>query len=554
MDTKKKRTKWGWIGSGILAVLVIIFLGVRALGQNRAAAAQAETGDIVTTFKGDLAINATASGQIEAGREARLMLGSSGEVAAIYAAVGDAVQAGDPLLQLDTAELERAVVSAQQSLAIQEANLATLLASASVSDIAAAEANVASAQAALNDLLDDPNEDEITAVEANVRAANADIVAAAARLDDLQADANAEEIQAAVIELELAQKEATQAAEQHSTILVMEPNRFIGEGRLADMEYAARVGAVQANAALAAAQEAYDTLIDGDANSIAAAQASLALAAAQRDASQAQLDLLLRGATEAQIAAAKATLAQAKANLDKLQRGPSDSQITQMDVAVEQARISLQRAENNLAEATLAAPFAGVVTAVHVNEGELANGILVEMVDSSSLELVLAVDEVDIGDIRVGQTAVITLETWPDEEIAGEVMSIAPQANATFSALVTYDVFLNLDETDLPIRVGMTADASLATADYSDILLVPNAAINADREKGTYSVNLVTTDSSGRQTMTETAVSIGLRDGRYTQIIDGLAEGDQLLVGNALPTQSFGPGSDNEGRRPPFGG
>ena len=107
---------------------------------------------------------ATASGQIEAQRTAALALSSAGEVAEVNVTIGDSVVAGQPLLKLNTVELERSVISAQQSLAIQEANLATLLAPASEADITAAEANVASAQASLQDLLDGPSEDEITAI------------------------------------------------------------------------------------------------------------------------------------------------------------------------------------------------------------------------------------------------------------------------------------------------------------------------------------------------------------------------------------------------------
>ena len=254
--------------------------------------------------------------------------------------------------------------------------------------------------------------------------------------------------------------------------------------------------------------------------------------------------------TAARITAAEASVASAEAVLDRLQRGASDYQITQAEVAVKQARISLQQAENALNEATLTAPFAGVVTAVHVNVGEMANGVLVEMVDSSSLEVVLAVDEVDIGDLYVGQPAVITLETWPNEEINGQVTAIAPKANNGTSALVTYDVFLGLGATDLPILVGMTADASLETVNASDVLLVPNAAVNVDRTNGQYSVNLVTVDGDGNEVFTETAVSVGLHDNQYTQIVDGLNEGDRLLIGEMPPVQQFGPGSGNEGRAP----
>ena len=181
MNNKKRSKKWYWIG-GAAAIVVILAIAISVILGNGTAAAEAGTGDIVTAFVGDLSASATASGQIEAQREAALMLARTGEVAELYVEVGDAVAAGAPLLKLDTAELERAVISAEQSLAIQEANLATLLEPASNADIAAAEASVASAQASLQDLLDGPNEDEITAAEADVRAANADVYSASSQL------------------------------------------------------------------------------------------------------------------------------------------------------------------------------------------------------------------------------------------------------------------------------------------------------------------------------------------------------------------------------------
>ena len=166
----------------------------------------------------------------------------------------------------------------------------------------------------------------------------------------------------------------------------------------------------------------------GDQNQLDAAQANVNTAAAQRDAVQAQLDLLQRGSTEAQVAAAQAQVAQAEASFASLQRGASENQIAIAEAQVEQARINLEEAQDNLANASLTAPFDGVVTAVQVTEGEWASGPAVNLQDTSSLEVVLDVDEVDIGAIAVGQEASVTLETWPDEELSGQVVSIAPKA------------------------------------------------------------------------------------------------------------------------------
>lgn len=556
--SKKSRKKWMWVVGAAVVVIAAVVLVMRGRIRSSIAEAAPQDSQIVTAFVGDLSANATASGRVVAQQEAALALSSSGQVTAVYVQPGDVAQVGDPLVQLDTAVLERAVASAEQDLAIQEANLASLLAPANAADVAAAEASLANAQASLNRVLAGPTDEEIISAEANVRAAEADVASAAARLNSALPSGNDEAIQAAQIELQLAQQTATSAAEQHSTILVTEPSRFLSESRLADMEESARAAALQANADLAAAQESLDELLNGNPNSIGTAQAGVAAAAAQRDAVQGQLDLLLEPATDAEIAAAQSVVAQAQANLDRLQRGAADWQITQAEVQVEQARIGLQRAQQDLTNSTLVAPFDGLVTAVHVSEGELASGVLVEMVDSASLEVVLDVDEVDIGEIALGQPAEITFEAWPNEAMASEVIAIAPQATQeSGSALVTYEVSLSLGESDLPVRVGMTANATLVTAVRKNVLLVPNGAISTDRDSNKITVFRVTTDAQGAETVEEVEVTIGLRDGQYTQITGGLNEGDQVTIGYTPPTQ-FGSGSGPfqrpEGDRGPFGG
>ena len=569
MNERKRsnRKKWIWIGVGLVVVLIAAVIAIPLLFGDQLLAQQqsqiASTGDTVTAFIGDLTANATASGQIEARREARLALSASGEVAEIYVSVGDQVAAGDPLLKLDTAVLERAVQSAQETLRIQEANLAQLTAPPTESNLASAQASVTSAQAQLDDLKAGPSEEDIAASEANVRAAQANVWAANEQLQLAQSGASEAEVASAQAELigALGNRDSTQ--ELYDKLLeCFDINTPDGQNfnicpGLGNPEEQTRFSLATANANVDAAQAKLDALLAGpDSDAVAIAQASLAAASAQYDAAQANHELLLKGASEAQIVAAEAALAQAQANLDALVDGPSEAQRAAAEVAVEQARIGLQRAERNLAEATLVAPFAGVITAVNVNEGETANGIVVQIVDENSLEVVLSVDEVDMGNIAVGQPASITLETWPDTVLNGSVVSIAPSATQSNSAVVSYKVFLSLGETDLPVRVGMTANADLQTNNYENVLLVPNEAINVDRSRGIYSVNRVTTDAEGNKSIEEIEVTIGLRDGDNTQVKDGLQEGDVLMVGSVSPVFQFGsgppPGVERGGG--PFGG
>ncbi len=537
---RKKSRKWIWI----IIVIVILggagYYGFTRVQNNIQEVIEANTGDVVTVFIGDLSASATASGQLEAERETQLALGATGTVAEVLVEVGDSVVAGETLLTLETAALERNIQNAEQSVIIAEANLETLLAPPSNADVVSAEAAVASAEASLADLLAGPSENEIASAEAKIRAAQSDIAAARARVGSAAGSASADEIAAAEIQLQLAQASATSAAEQHSTILVTD-NEYISEEQLADMELSARSAALQANADLLAAQEALNLLQNGDGSAVASASAGVAIAEAQLGVAEAQMAQLLTPPSASQIAQAEASIAQAESSLDRLLAGPTNSQITTAEIQVEQAKIGLQRAQNALDDAILLAPFAGTVTAVHVQAGEQASGLLVEITETEQLEIVLNVDEVDVGKISIGQEAVITLETWPSEEIVGEVTAIAPKSSGA-GALVTYEVFVALGETELPARVGMTANANLVTARRDGVLLLPNAAINADRSKGTYSVNLVSGETDGIVTTEEVEISIGLRDAGVTQVLSGLEEGDEVMIGSGLPTFDFGSG------------
>ncbi len=519
-----KNKKPIFITLALLTIAAIAFFGCRARQTKAEPNAEAQIGQIVTAFIGDLARSASASGKVLPRQEVTLSLELPGTVTAVPIHVGDRVQTGDALVQLDAAELALAVAAAEQTLIIQQANLAQLQAAAAPEEIAAAQAAAASAQAQLDDLLDGPRPEEIAAANANLRAAEAAVAAANASLSQTAAIAADAEIAAAQAALA-----AAQAQETSARIAV---DRTVQDGRDASqLEQNLAVAREQT----ASAQARLDGVLAGaDANAVNAAQANLSAAIAQRDNSQAQLDALTADPTAAQIASLEQQIAQSQAALDALFAGASAAQIAAAEAQVVQAELALADAQDAFAKATLTAPFAGVVTAVTVNVGEFASGPAVELMVPDSLELALAVDEVDVGLMVVGQPAVVTLETWPDVTISSQISSIAPSAAPTLDGLVSYEVRLVLEQTDLLARSGMTANADLITAERNGALLVPSRAILVDRASGVYSVNLVV-----GETVTTIPVTIGLRDGRYTEITGGLNEGDQILVGSILPTLDY---------------
>ncbi len=555
MAKRKRSNKWVWAALGLLIVAVVG--GGAALMQRLAQMATTQTGDVVTVFVGDLSARATASGQLTPQRQANLALASSGRVAAVNVQVGDAVRAGDVLVQLETSALERAAANAAQALAIQTANLEQLTSGATAAEIAAAQASVASAQANLDSLLAGPSETDLAAAAANVRAAQAQVWAAAAQRDQAQTGAAEADILAAQNSLDAArqQRDSLQEAYENALTCFDTPDGQICPG-LGPTEERLRASLAAAEAQLAAAQAQLDALLAGaNPDTVNAAQASVGAAQANLEAAQARLALAQQGAAAAQIASAQAQLAQAQASLEVLLAGPSPAQLDMAAAQVEQARIAWQRAQNDVAKATLTAPFDGIVTAVNAAVGETAAGPVVSLMDSDSLEVALRVDEVDLAGLALGQQAQVTFESFPDTPIAAEVAAIAPQNTAgAETGLVTYQVNLRLAQTDLPLRANMTANASLITGSRQDVLLLPNRAIVADRQAGKFYVNKVTPGANGAngEPITEQVeVSIGLRDDENTEIKSGLAAGDQVVIGSALPVSlPFSGGPPGTGGNP----
>ena len=513
----------------LLLAGVLVLLLAACAGESQETTQSGE--EIVTAFIGDLAASASASGRVLPQRSAALAVQTPGRVEAVLVQDGDAVEAGQALVQLETEDLQAAVDSAQQDLALQEANLEDLTSEPLPEEIAAAEAAVDSAQARLQDLQDGPRPEEIAAAEANLAAAQAGVWASSEQFQQAQSGAEESEIARARARLAAAQLELTRAQQANEDDPVYETHQPM----------------VEAQEAVDVAQAELDALLEGpNADSVGAAQAGVGASAAQRDQREAELNQLLAGASEAQIASAEATLAQAQASLDDLLSGPTDEEVRAAEAQVEQARLALEDAQATLEEATLRAPFAGVVTAVHVVEGELASGVAVELLDMDSLEVVLTVDEADIGALAVGQEAILSLETWPDEEFESEIVKIAPSATTGESALVTYAVHLTLAQTTRPARAGMTANATLLTAQREDVLLLPSRAVIVDRQAGEYYVDLVTDDgrqtadgetvgSESERTVQRVEVIIGMRDDRNTQILQGLQEGDRVLLRTEAP-------------------
>jgi len=206
-------------------------------------------------------------------------------------------------------------------------------------------------------------------------------------------------------------------------------------------------------------------------------------------------------AADSSVRLAKATLVQSKAALARakdmaekglisskdLEAAQADADRADASVASSQSQASLSRAslkdaETSLSWTTIKAPIDGVVLARLIEPGNTVAASLQAPVlftvarDLTQLTLYVDVDEADIGKLHEGQEASFTVGAWPARKFASKVVSVhnLPTAGQT---VVTYQAVLSVDNKELLLRPGMTATASIVTADRPEVLTVPDAAL-----------------------------------------------------------------------------
>jgi RND family efflux transporter MFP subunit len=245
-----------------------------------------------------------------------------------------------------------------------------------------------------------------------------------------------------------------------------------------------------------------------------------------------------RDQAQAALASADATLQYARSDLSR-KRALSAAELlsaADLDVAERsrgvaeqqhaEAAANLDYASTQLGYSRITAPIAGIVASVATQEGEtvaasLAAPTFVTLVDLARLEMWAYVDETDIGRIAKGQTARFTVDTYPDHEFEGRVTAVYPQAEIRDN-VVNYVTVVTFDPPHgRTLRPEMTTTVRIAIETRENVLAVPRRAVR--REQGR---SFVLTPSGEKR-----AITVGSRDETHTEIVDGLREGDEVLVG-----------------------
>jgi HlyD family secretion protein len=481
--------------------------------------------ELAVVERGSLARSITAVGSVRARTEIALSFAAAGRVDQILVKAGQQVIQGQPLAQLDAAELELGLRSAEAALAYAEAQLAQLKAGPRPEELRIAQGQVQAAEATLDQAIAHRDQLLSDATEAEISASEAAVNSARATYNRVRAGPSAEELAQAQAVLDSAKAAVRQAQAAYDRIKGRADAGLLPEA-LALENATIELQRAQANYNALANQPAPDQLAVAAAQ-VAEAQARLA----QLQGSQGPQ---LRAA-EAGVAAAQAQRDIAQAQLDLLEAGAAGAEIAAAEAQVQQAQVSVDSAQLALTRATLSAPLGGTIARVDVEPGESVSPQLPAMtlVDNSLFSIEADVDEADIGGIAEGQEVMLTFDALPDQKLVGKVLSIAPLASVDLG-IVTYRVTIASGASDLRLRAGMTANVEIIQDRREDVLLVPNEAIALDPISGRRFVEKKT--ASGTE---QVEITTGLTTDVYSQVLSGLEEGDQVVLSSLSFREQF---------------
>jgi HlyD family secretion protein len=271
----------------------------------------------------------------------------------------------------------------------------------------------------------------------------------------------------------------------------------------------------------------------------------------------------------------------ADAELDTAQ---ANSEMAQAGVAaasgrVEQTKAAYHQAQVNLTYTEISSPIDGVVISRSVDVGQtvaasLQSPILFTIAeDLRKMHVDTSVAEADVGKLEDGMKATFYVDAYPTERFDGRVRQIR-NAPTTVQNVVTYDAVIDVDNPDLKLRPGMTANVTFVYAERPDALRVPNAALRfkptpemlgqstagAAADPSRTNVSTVRARGAGASPQAKSTkrtvytlengkpspveITIGITDGSHTELVEGpLAEGTKLITdtaGGSKPTTPAG--------------
>ncbi|WP_366517635.1 efflux RND transporter periplasmic adaptor subunit [uncultured Aquabacterium sp.] len=289
-------------------------------------------------------------------------------------------------------------------------------------------------------------------------------------------------------------------------------------------------------------------------NDLRNAEAQLAVLAAQKRSRQAQLvqyELALKR-TQALVkedAGTRADLESAQASVDTTRAA-----LAELDAQIEQARIAVDTAKTNLGYTRIVAPMDGVVIAVVRKAGQTVNALqsaptLIKLAQLDTMLIRAQISEADVVKVRPDMPVYFTIMGEPEKRYDAKLVAIEPSTDAeqaetssttstsSTSSSTTSAIYYNgrftVPNPEHKLRIDMTAQVSIVASRADNTLTVPATALGARGKDGRYTVKVLEGEAGQAQKVSQRQVRVGLNNRVQAQILEGLKEGERVVIGDA---------------------
>jgi len=217
------------------------------------------------------------------------------------------------------------------------------------------------------------------------------------------------------------------------------------------------------------------------------------------------------------------------------QIGVDQAKLQQAEAQVQQAKANLEQLNEQLSYTTQVAPIDGMVLSRDVEVGDAVSSILV-LGSTATLVMTIGdihqvyvdgkVDEADIGNVYLGQSARIHVESFPNKSFYGKVTKIAP-LGVEKDNVTTFEVRVSIDNPGGELKANMTANAEIVVTEHHNAISVPEQAMTWDNDKNAF---VFVPDPKSKDGQKKLPVTAGISNGSRTEILSGLKEGSAVVL------------------------
>ena len=293
------------------------------------------------------------------------------------------------------------------------------------------------------------------------------------------------------------------------------------------------------------------------------AEAALANVQAQlraQQATQAQTALALQRQKElfAADAGARADLESAQAANDL-----ALANVDGLKAQILQAQVTVDTAKVNMGYTRIVAPIDGQVVAIVTQQGQTVNAnqstpTIIKLAQTETMTVKTQISEADVTRVKIGQKVYFTILGEPDKRYTATLRSIEPAPDSILtettsststtaaSTAIYYNGLFDAPNEDGKLRISMTAQVQIVRADAPGALTIPATALGPRGKDGSYTVRVVGADGQAQPR----SIKVGLNTNVSVQVLEGLVEGDKVVIGDAAtaPSKTGAQG----GMRPPM--